>query len=175
MPRIEDPDDYEARQREFESAGDEFLIDQERLYEDAHHDPETYSDGVRTPRGVSRRGLTYSVFDLTSAARCADCGSELLALQRVIGRKDGGRWTILHYAETECRRSAGSPQSPARSPETEAISSTTPPPLQPAAAGPLGRPCGGCGTAMRESETLRFDHSLRLFVHKSCMTTGAVR
>lgn len=172
VPRIEDPDDYEARQREFEAAGDEFLIDQERWYEEHHQAPETYSDEVRTPRGVSRGGVTYGVFNLNNSAHCASCGSKLAAHQRVIGRKEGGRWTILHYAESECRTAARPPQKPAQSRAPEAFPATIPPPVQPAAAGPLGRPCGICGVPMGRSGPLRFDHSLRSFVHKSCTTTS---
>lgn len=168
MARIEDPDDYESRQREFETAGDDFL-DQERWYEEHHQAPEAYSDHVREARGVSRGGLAYNVFTLNGAADCADCGVKISGRQRVIGRKDASAWRILHYNERDC-------QPPARSPTPQAPAASiadrvAPPVMTPTvglSAGPLGRPCANCGVTVGALVPLRFDHDVQAFVHKSC-------
>lgn len=172
MPRFEDPDDYEARQREFEGAGDDFFVSREGWYEERDEEPGSYSDEVRPPRGISRGGLTYGAFELAGSARCAACGSELVAPQRVIGRKEDGRWTILHYAEAECRAPTRLPD--AAVPPQSLVAKAPPPAASPlvttVGTGPLGRPCGACGTVMDGSEALRFDHTLKSFIHKSCLT-----
>ena len=166
MAEIQDPDDYEAMQRLYEAAYDDYLIDPEAWDRARHVDePRSYGDRLRVPSGISRDGYSNGVFELTSPARCIKCNQWIPVGIEVVGRKHDGRWLIQHLDTCGGQLSARQvepkspiPDLPTRSPETP-----TPP------ARPLGKTCPHCRLAMQHRETLRFDHARGSFVHSRCL------
>lgn len=172
MPRIEDPDDYEARQRVFETAGDEFMLDWEAWDADWEaEEPQGYSDGLVVPKRISRDGYYQGVFRLGSPALCIKCRSWIAVRTTAMGRKQDGRWLIQHLGDcpariSEERQAVGIDEAS----EPERFGHRR---MQSSRPTPLGHPCLACQKLVRPGENLKFDVTRAAFIHVTCVSTSA--